>query len=63
MEDIVKYTVYAHTYEETMYDIAMEHGFTEDEIEQLGLAYIGYEITGHVTVNRKDRSVEVVWSD
>jgi hypothetical protein len=61
--EIVKYTVWLHGDDDSMYERAMIEGFSNTEIERYGLSYIGYEVRGDVEVNRTTGEVTVTWSD
>jgi hypothetical protein len=58
---IVKYQVYAHASEESMWERARDAGFTDDEVAALGLGYVGLEIRGDVTVDTENRTYTVEW--
>lgn len=52
---VVKYRVYAHSNKESVYEAALDAGFTPDELSEkfADLTYVGYEISIDVTVDRE----------
>lgn len=61
-EDIVQYRVYAHTTKDSMYEAARDAGISDVEIQaNPNLIYVGYEVTGTVTFNRKTGEVKEEW--
>lgn len=44
------YRVYLHSTKESMRAAAVEAGYTDEQIDRLGLAYVGYEEAFEVTV-------------
>ena len=57
----VKFTIYAHSSDESIYERAQDAGMTMEEIDKSSVAYAGYEIRGEVTFNRETGKYEVEW--